>query len=368
MTKGLYVHIPFCHSKCFYCDFASYPGQEALIPAYLSALEKELSLYSPGCFETLYIGGGTPSVLNAKQLEQLCNLLTRVAGPLDKLAEVTCEANPESLTADKLSVLQSFGVKRLSLGLQSWHDDELKTLGRIHNRDSFLEAYHSAQQAGFENINIDLIAGLPGQTLERFLSGLSGVLSLRPAHISVYGLQIEEGTAFFERGILCDQPLMRRMLEETHWRLCEAGFEHYEISNFARPGLRARHNVRYWQNGEYVGVGAAAASYVNGRRSQNTPNVQQYIDHIHQGLSAVVFSEQLEGKSKLGEALMLGLRQLDGYEPSAAMWRAFGRAIEKHIRAGLLEQKNNKIKLTFEGLFLANEVFYSFVAPFDEDE
>lgn len=367
MTQGLYVHIPFCRSKCFYCDFASYPGQENWFDPYLAALEKELSFYPAGGFETVYIGGGTPSVLSARQLEQLCKILCGAAGPLSSLAEVTCEANPESVTPEKLSVLRAAGVNRLSLGLQSWYDEELKALGRIHSRADFLSAYQMARQAGFHNINVDLIAGLPGQTLERFLSGLSGVLSLRPEHLSVYGLQIEEGTPFFEHGVVCDQLLMRRMLEQTHFKLLEAGFEHYEISNFARPGFRARHNVHYWQEGEYVGVGAAAASYLNGRRSQNTAQVQEYIEKVNQGKRPEIFAERLEGKAKLGEALLLGLRQLDGYVPSARMWQAFGPAIKKHIQTGLLEQKNNTIKLTFEGLFLANEVFYSFVAPFEDE-
>lgn len=366
MTTGLYVHIPFCRQKCNYCDFASYPGQEALIPAYLAALEREASLYSGRTFQTLYIGGGTPSLLSAAQLQVLCDLLARITGPFSALREVTCEANPESLTPQKLTVLKAAGVERLSIGLQSWHDEELKTLGRIHTREDFLNAYQAARQAGFTNINIDLIAGLPGQTLDSFLNGLAGVLSLRPQHISVYGLQIEEGTPFFERGVLCDQLLMRRMLEETHRRLCAAGFEHYEISNFALPGCRALHNTHYWQNGEYVGLGAAAVSYLNGRRSQNTANIVEYIQKINRGESAVVFEETLEGKAKLGESLMLGLRQLDGFAPSKSMWRAFGKEIDKHIQNGLLAQKNNTIKLTFEGLFLANEVFYSFVAPFED--
>ena len=367
MKTGLYVHIPFCRHKCNYCDFASYPGQEALIPAYLSALEKEASFYAGRTFQTLYIGGGTPSVLSAQELEKLCAVLEKLTGPFKHLQEVTCEANPESLTPQKLEVLKSAGVTRLSIGLQSWDDAQLKTLGRIHNRAVFLNAYEAARRAGFNNINIDLMAGLPGQTLESFLTGLTHVLDLKPQHLSVYGLQIEEGTPFFERGVLCDQLLMRQMLEETHRRLCGAGFEHYEISNFALPGFRALHNTHYWQNGEYVGLGAAAASYLNGHRKQNVSGVQEYIQKINQGVSPVNFEESLEGKAKLGESLMLGLRQLDGFCPTPAKWQAFGGAIKKHIQNGLLEQKNNTIKLTFEGLFLANEVFYSFVAPFEEE-
>lgn len=367
MQTGLYIHIPFCRKKCNYCDFASYAGQENRMADYITALQAEAHLSGISSVQTAYIGGGTPSLLPEKMLEKLLDFLAQQFGPLGNLQECTFEANPESLTPGKLALLRAAGVNRLSLGLQSLDDGELKMLGRVHTRADFMRAYEAARRAGFQNISIDLIAGLPGQTLEKFLENLTGVLALAPQHISVYGLQIEEGTPFFEQGVLCDQILMRRMLEQTHWRLLEAGFEHYEISNFSRPGYFSRHNMHYWDDGEYVGLGSAAASYVAGERRQNTPDIQTYVQAVLAGKSAVCFAERLEGKAKLGERMMLALRKLEGTVVDEQTEQAFGREIQRHIEQGLLVRDGNKLKLTFEGLFLANEVFCSFVAPFEEE-
>ena len=366
MTTGLYIHIPFCKQKCNYCDFASFAGRENLISAYLEALDKSAAVSPARKYTTLYVGGGTPSLLSAGQLDGLCGLIARHFGPVSHFEESTIEANPESLTAEKLSVLKRAGFSRISMGLQSFSDTELKTLGRVHTVQTFLSAYQAARQAGFDNINVDLIAGVPGQSLQSFLDGLKKVAALRPEHLSVYGLQIEEGTPFFERGIVCDQMLMRRMLEETHAYLQEAGYHHYEISNFALPGREAKHNTSYWHNCEYLGLGSGAASYLGGVRSQNTDNITDFIARINAGQSPVVYREKLEGKEHEGENLMLGLRLLDGIELTPLQEQLFGQEIEKHIQNGLLERAEKKVKLTTEGLFLANEVFYSFVAPFDE--
>lgn len=367
MKTGLYIHLPFCKQKCNYCDFASFAGREFLIDNYLSALEKEAALSPVSRFETLYVGGGTPSVLSVEQLERLCSVLTKKFGPVSSFEESSCEANPESLTPEKIAVLKKAGFNRLSMGLQSFNDKELKTLGRVHDAATFLTAYQNARSGGFENINVDLIAGLPGQTLESFKASLERLISLQPEHISVYGLQIEEGTPFFERGIVCDQLLMRQMLEETRLRLQGLGYHHYEISNFALPGKEARHNTHYWQYGEYIGLGSSAASYHAGVRFQNTADLQEYIRRIESGQSPVSFREKLEGKEKEGEKLMLAFRRLDGVELSAEQQVFFGKEIEKHLKSGLLLQEGKKVKLSNEGLFLANEVFCSFVAPFDED-
>ncbi len=366
MSTGLYIHIPFCKRKCNYCDFASFAGQEFLIDDYLTALKKEAALLPVHFYHTLYVGGGTPSLLSVRQLEQLFLIITTLSPSVSSFAESTFEANPESLTKEKISLLQHAGFNRFSVGLQSFDEDELRRLGRVHTADDFLRAFESLRCSGVKNINVDLIAGLPGQTLNKFLRNLEKLLALRPEHISVYGLQIEEGTAFFAQGLVCDQPLMRTMLEETRVRLVANGYHHYEISNFAQPGYESKHNIHYWQYGEYVGLGSAAASFLGGIRSQNVPDVREYIHRVSAGKSAVVFSEQLTGKALEGEKLMVGLRQLDGIELTATQWDFFGPEIEKHIQNGLLLQENKKVKLSEEGLFLANEVFYSFVAPFDE--
>ncbi len=366
MKTGLYIHLPFCKQKCNYCDFASFAHREKLIPAYLGALEKEAERSALKAFQTLYVGGGTPSLLSASQLRRLCGSISSFFGSISSFEESTFEANPESLTPVKIQILQKNGFNRLSLGLQSFNDAELKILGRVHESSTFLKTYQAARAGGFENINVDLIAGLPGQTLESFLTSLQQVLALRPEHLSVYGLQIEKGTPFFERGVVCDQLLMRCMLEETHIRLQAAGYHHYEISNFALPGYEAKHNTHYWDNGEYIGLGSAAASYVGGVRKQNTPDMEKYIDCIQEGKDATVFSERLTGKAREGETLMLALRKLDGVELSARQEEFFGKEIERHLQNGLLEKDGKKVKLSFEGMFLANEVFRSFVAPFEE--
>ena len=262
--------------------------------------------------------------------------------------------------------MRTLGFNRLSIGLQSLNDAELQTLGRVHTSQQFLAAYQAARESGFTNINVDLIAGVPGQTVESFTTGLQQVCALEPEHLSVYGLQIEEGTPFFNKGVTCDQDLMRTLLEKTHDILTKAGYFHYEISNFAKPGKESKHNLNYWCNGEYIGLGSAAVSYQQGTRRQNTCKLEEYIACMENGKTPIVFSETLSGQAKVGETLMLGLRQLNGIELTQEQNALFGREIEKHIQNGLLTPVKKKIKLTKEGLFLANEVFRSFVAPFEE--
>ncbi len=364
---GLYIHLPFCKQKCNYCDFASFAGREFLIDDYLQALAAEAVRAPVKTCDTLYVGGGTPSLLSVAQLEKLVTLIQKNFSPVSAFAESTVEANPESITKEKISFLCAAGFNRFSVGLQSFHDDELKLLGRVHSAADFMRAWEILQACGVKNINIDLIAGLPGQTVEKFLDSLEKVCQLGPAHLSVYGLQIEEGTPFFERGVICDQLLMRRMLEETRARLQAAGYHHYEISNFARPGFESKHNLNYWQYGEYVGLGSAAASFIKGVRSQNVPDVKTYISRLKKAQSPAGFSETLTGKVREGEKLMVGLRQLDGVKITSMQQQFFGREIEKHRARGLLIEDGKKVKLSEEGLFLANEVFCSFVAPFEDE-
>lgn len=363
---GLYLHIPFCKHKCNYCDFASFAGREFLIDDYLTALAQEAAALTGFVPDTLYVGGGTPSVLSGAQLEKLVELIEKNIAPVSDFTESTFEANPESLTAAKIAALCRSGFNRFSVGLQSFEEEELRRLGRIHTVADFLRAFENLRACGVKNINVDLIAGQPGQTLESFLAGVEKLVRLGPEHISVYGLQIEEGTRFFEQGVVCDQLLMRAMLEKSRALLRCAGYHHYEISNFARPGFEAKHNTQYWQYRPYIGLGSAAASFVKGVRRQNTPDVQEYIRRIREGKSPEVFSEQLSGKAAEGEKLMVGLRQLDGVELTARQEQFFGPEIERHIQNGLLLRDGKKVKLSEEGLYLANEVFYSFVAPFED--
>ncbi|MBQ7909146.1 MAG: radical SAM family heme chaperone HemW [Elusimicrobiaceae bacterium] len=363
--SGLYIHIPFCRQKCRYCDFASFACQESLTDSYLCALDTEASFYSNQKFETLYIGGGTPSILSANQLDVLCEIITRRFAPISSFAESTVEANPESLTTEKLKLLKQLGINRLSLGLQSMNDDVLKRIGRLHDVNTFLSAYDHAREAGFENISIDLIAGLPNQDEKDFLEGLQKVLALGPQHLSVYGLQVEEGTPFYREGIQTDDDLVRRELEKTHFLLQEAGFVHYEISNFALSGYESKHNLAYWKNEEYLGLGSAAASLQKGERRSNTTDLTEYLRRMRFGLSAVEFSEKLTGKAKEGEEIMLGLRMLGGVCLSPQKKTLFSSEIDSLCRSGLVTLEGDLLKLTFEGMFLANQAFMAFVGPFD---
>lgn len=362
---GLYLHLPFCRQKCRYCDFASFAGAEKYIPSYLSALEQEAQPYAGAQFDTLYIGGGTPSLLTVAQLAQVCGLVQRQFGPLAHFSESTLEANPESISAEKLHVLKQAGLNRLSLGLQSLDDAVLRRIGRVHDVRTFWQAYESARRAGFDNINVDLIVGLPGQTPDGFLDGLQQLLAQAPEHVSVYALQVEEGTPFQQEGVTVDEEAVRAAWEQAHFMLQEAGFVHYEISNFARPGRESRHNVNYWQNGEYVGLGSAAASYVGGVRRSNVADVQQYLCRMQAGQPVQDFAEQLTGKAREGERIMLGLRQLAGVHLTPHQQQLFAQEIQQLVARGLVEQKGDLLKLTFEGLFLANQAFMAFVGPFD---
>jgi len=364
-ARGLYLHIPFCRQKCRYCDFASYAGKENQIDRYLTALEQEASRYRAETFHTLYIGGGTPSLLSAAQLEKVFDLIERHFGKVADFAESTMEANPESLTAEKLEFLKARGLNRISMGLQSFQNEVLQRIGRIHNVEQFLRAYQAARRAGFHNINVDLIAGLPGQSAAQFTDGLNRLIGLGPEHISVYGLQVEEGTAFAREGVVADEDLLRAELEQTHRILESAGFVHYEISNFARPGYESKHNLNYWQNGEYLGLGAAAASYQQGTRRSNTTDLAKYITCMETGQDPTAFYEKLSGKEKEGETVLLGLRMLGGVHLTAKQQHLFAREILDLCARGLVEQNGDLLKLTFEGMFLANQVFMAFVAPFE---
>lgn len=366
-TGGLYIHIPFCRQKCRYCDFASYAGQESFIDHYLQALALETAPYQGQRFDTLYIGGGTPSLLSLAQLEKLIALIEKHFGPVAAFTESTLEANPESLTAEKLDFLQARGMKRLSMGLQSFDDSVLKRIGRIHTVEMFLQAYTRARKAGFENINVDLIAGLPGQTQAQFLQGLNQLALLGPEHISVYGLQVESGTALAQEGFEADEDLLRAELEQTHDSLQKMGYVHYEISNFARPGFESKHNINYWQNGPYLGLGAAAASYQNGVRRSNMRDLKEYAACVKSGQDPTAFSEKLTGKAREGESIMLGLRLLGGIRLTARRQQLFKKEIAQICARGLVEQKADLLKLTRQGLFLANQAFMAFVGPFENE-
>ena len=359
---GLYIHIPFCVSKCFYCDFVSYGGKISLAKEYLKAVKKEASFYDiakPP--QTVYIGGGTPSFLPAEELEFLLKFINEEYG--EGFKEFTFECNPESVNEQKLALLKNYGVNRISLGLQSFNDGELKLIGRAHRAADFLKAYEAASKY-FNNINVDLMAALPSQTEDSFLTSLKKLIALKPKHISLYGLQIEEGTPLYEQGYSYEEDFYVRLLELGYKELAANGFKQYEISNYAREGFESIHNTNYWFNGEYLGLGASASGYLNGVRYQNLCGIEEYIKSVNEGRRPVLSEEELKGKAKIGEEILLRFRYLKGFKPCAQMLKYFGGEFETLKEEGLIEADGELLKLSRRGKYLANEVFRRFVEPF----
>ena len=362
--QGLYIHIPFCISKCVYCDFASFAGIKRLRMPYLKALKREIALqkkhYKNFNPRTLYVGGGTPSFLTNTQIKFLFGSIYNC---YKNFKEITFEANPESLTLSKIKLLKNLGVNRISLGLQSTFDKHLKTLSRAHNYAQFLKVYTQAKEY-FNNVNVDLIAGLPKQTLAEFEDSVKTLISLKPQHISVYGLQVEEGTPLYKTGYICDDNLTRKMLESAEDMLQKSGFIHYEISNFSLPGHESKHNINYWLGGDYLGCGSAAASYMQGVRFQNTADVIEYIKSLAQSKIPMVLEEKLQGKAKVGEEILLKFRLLNGFKPTQKMLKYFSKEFKILLDKKLIVKSSKLLKLSEEGKYFANAVFRYFVEPF----
>ncbi|HAF95037.1 MAG: hypothetical protein A2X34_03150 [Elusimicrobia bacterium GWC2_51_8] len=369
--SGLYIHIPFCRSKCAYCDFTSYAGKEELIDAYLDAIRKEAHTYTSGgqhvsqCrsdglggFSTLYVGGGTPSLLTVAQLKNLFSFLKQDIIGQDILEETTFEANCESLSEEKLAVLKNSGVNRLSLGLQSAEDRLLRRLGRPADFKHFLWAFEAARKAGFENINIDLMNALPGQSVNDFAQSLEETIKLAPEHVSLYALEVHKGTDLFRQGARENPDIAADMYELAVDRLSRAGYARYEISNFAKPGLESRHNLNYWDQGAYLGLGCAAASYLDGTRWNNTHNLDMYLK------TAPVLrenEEKLAGRAKTAERIMLGLRKTRGIELDDDIIIEFNGKIDRLLGLGLIEKTGRAIKIKSGKLYLSNAVFREFI-------
>ncbi len=362
---GLYVHIPFCSVKCFYCDFTAFSGQSKSVSRYVAGLGQEARLKAGRVPDTLYIGGGTPSELSAQQIGELYDLIGRFY-PRSKFLESTFEVNPESTTGEKLSILRSCGVTRLSIGAQTLDDALLKSIGRRHTAKDLMDIYRQARSFDGWSVSIDLMYGLPDQTMPSFLKTLDDVLALQPEHLSLYGLQVEDRTLFAKREVEPDEELCRAMYEDALDRLNAAGYRHYEISNFAKPGFESIHNQIYWHDGEYVGLGCGAASYLDGIRSTNLDRLPAYLSAVESGRLPVEQEEWLSGRDKLGETALLGLRMLDGFEPGPDIEREFSVEIGRLERKSLLKREGRRLRLTREGVFLANQAFLEFVAPFQD--
>ncbi|TBR20324.1 radical SAM family heme chaperone HemW [bacterium] len=371
---GLYIHVPFCSVKCFYCDFTAFSGQNAAADRYVAAVLAEADLYPKTAVDTLYVGGGTPTELSASQLTALLGGLASRFGPLSALREATVEASPESASEDRLDALADAGVGRLSLGLQTASDRLLKTVGRSHTFSDFKRVFRSARRRGF-SLNVDLMQGLPGQSLKDVGADLDAVLGLDPDHLSIYTLQVEDRTLFAKREVELDPDFARDAMDETLGRLAAAGFRHYEVSNWAKPGREAVHNVGYWIDRPGLGLGCGASGYLDGVRYENEDRLKNYLEAVERGRRPVFSAERLEGKARLGETLMLRLRLVEGLSLTPQMQLAFRPELDALTARGLLELVGGgcseclpTLRLTREGLFLANEVFREFVPPFDEHD
>ncbi len=366
--RAAYIHVPFCAHRCGYCDFTLVSGRDDLIDAYLKALETELkSLGETRSIETIFLGGGTPTHLSADQLTRLMQLVLdwfRLEGEV----EFSVEANPSSLTINKMRVLTEAGVNRISLGIQSFDSSVLALLERDHRQEGVRRIVDRLKQ-NFDNISFDLMFGVPGQTLDCWKDTLQRAIDLEPQHISTYGLTFEKGTSFWTRrqkGLLVevDEDLERDMYDAAMDDLADAGFEQYELSNFALPGWRCRHNEVYWRGMPYYGFGPGAARYVNGRRETNHRSVTTWLEKVLRGGAAIGESEELSPEDRAREALVLGLRKCDGIDrmefeelTGFDIDDLASEAISQNCLAGLLEETVSHVRLTRDGRFLADSVF-----------
>jgi len=367
---ALYVHVPFCVKKCAYCDFNAYSGLGDLAEGFVEAICKEIEAsHERGKpVETCFFGGGTPTYLEADQLARILTAL-RSAFAVAHNAEITSEANPSTADAEKFAAMREAGFNRLSIGVQAFDDRLLAAVDRTHTADEAEVAIRAARTAGFENISLDLMFGLPTQTREDWDATLDSAINLGTEHISVYALTLEPGTRFerLHAGGKLNLPTESDelwMYERAIERLTEAGFEHYEVSNFARPGFRARHNLVYWRNGEYRGFGPGAVSYIAGRRWTNEKYPARYNRKVRDEADLAVESERLDPPAALAESLMLGLRLREGIALDPLRMRFgidplihFESTLQKLSSKGWLEVTTDRLRLTHQGLLFANDVF-----------
>jgi len=362
---GLYVHLPFCVRKCAYCDFASYAGRQADIPRYVDAVVQEITLRGaetghPSA-DTIFLGGGTPSLLDEFQITRILDALFD-AFPIEQNAEITCECNPGTLTPPFAQALRQAGVNRLSLGAQAAQTRLLRLLGRIHDWEQVIASVEIARQAGFENINLDLMFGLPSQTVSDFRETLAAAMALCPTHVSCYGLIVEEGTPICRevtagKLVLPNEEVERDMYEFARQTFAEHGLQQYEISNFAREGYACRHNIGCWTRVRYLGFGCAAHSFFDQCRTMNPPQLDAYL------AGEEPKTEQISKDEARFESMMLGLRMTRGVKDEdftrmhgLSIRDAFGAKLDKPINAGLLEWHEGALRLTRLGMDLQNSV------------
>ncbi|HBG92034.1 MAG: hypothetical protein A2X54_06525 [Nitrospirae bacterium GWF2_44_13] len=377
MPESLYIHIPFCIKKCLYCDFLSVTYNEALARAYTDALCKELVLKKDvaGELKTIYIGGGTPTILPDECFRQLFTCLQNNYS-LSPSPKITVEANPGTVDESKIKMLLSLGVNRISIGVQSFNDDELKTLGRIHTSNEALKAIEAIKNSGINNFSIDLIYGIPGQTMKTWEETLSktAAFTISPAHISSYELTPEKDTPLYgliESGKIKipDEELVLEMYGSAIDYLRNKGYEHYEISNFALPRFRCLHNLNYWDRGEYIGAGAGAHSFIRSFRSKNTDDIRRYIKDLNKGIIPEAESTEIKRDDAIKEFIFLGLRKTEGI--SLAKAKELGldmpAVCRELIEDGHLEVEGDYLRLTRKGLVVSNSVIVMLFEGFGLD-
>ncbi len=376
----LYIHIPFCVKKCGYCDFLSMPADDDVKARYVSQLINEIraqsSAYGDYHITSIYFGGGTPSILKGTAIASIMSAIYE-CWYVDASAEITIECNPGTVTENKFGMYKASGINRVSIGLQSVHDAELKLLGRIHNFEDFLNTYQYARDAGIENINVDLMSGLPRQTTADWEETLRRVVMLKPEHISAYSLIIEEGTAFYGmygtaegKKLLPDEDTDREMYHRTRELLEKKGYKRYEISNYAREGFECRHNIGYWTGAEYLGLGLGASSFIKRHRFHNENDLATYLDYDFSSDVTMIYQdlEKLRTEDAMSEFMFLGLRMIQGVSGEEFarrfglnMFDVFDMPIFKNRKNGLLEVDGSQVRLTQRGLDLANVVMRDFI-------
>lgn len=378
---GIYLHIPFCAAKCRYCDFLSAPASEETKEDYVRVLLQEIKEKAPAyqnrTVTSVFFGGGTPSTLKAGGIADLMDQI-RAHFQVSADAEITIECNPGTLTREKLAIYKGCGINRLSMGVQSADNAALKLLGRIHTYEDFLESFELARKTGFKNINLDIISGLPAQKEGDYERSLKKLLRLRPEHLSVYSLLIEEGTDFYrmygedakirEQGgepkLLPSEETERNIVHRTAALLAESGYHQYEISNFARNGKESRHNLGYWRRNEYLGLGLGAASLIENRRFHNTRELEDYLKYDFSPQD----EEVIDKKGQMEETMFLGLREIRGVEKAefyrrfgVAMRNVYGKVIDEMASDGLLLETEKNVRLSERGLDVANYVMAAFL-------
>ena len=391
---SLYIHIPFCKRKCIYCDFLSFANvPNAKQIQYINALMSEIRMYKPFAdrysVKTIYIGGGTPSVLDEAMIGQVLDTVFHIF-KVDRFPEITLEVNPGTIKYTDMISFREYGINRLSIGLQSADDNMLRMLGRIHNYEDFVQGFEFARRAGFENISVDIMSGLPGQDTRTLVDTLTKVTELGPEHISVYSLQVEEGTPLYERkdliDMIPDENMDRSMYAMTKKVLATSGYNRYEVSNYSKPGYESRHNTVYWTGGQYIGLGLGASSFFKGERFSNITNLDNYIEicedireeltkdtdrvRLYESAASILRTnvETIYREARMEEFMFLGLRMTAGVSRlefknrfGRDIFEVYGEVINRYVGSGYMNFDDDRVWLTDTGIDVSNYILADFI-------